>query len=160
MIGKRGISIVMGYVLLIVIAVAISGLVYSWMRFWVPTDDGAECPDSVVIVVKNLNCEGDSLNLTLENKGLFTIDGFILRVNNRSESQIGIYKIEDYVGDIRPGDVLDFPESSANYPVDDYYTISDFMGGEPTLVDVQPWIIGEDAQKLYCERVSSQSLDC
>ena len=153
MIGKRGISIVMGYVLLIVIAIALSGFVYTWLRFWVPSDDNAVCPDSVVIVVKNLNCEGNNLNVTLENKGLFTIDGFIMRVNNRSESQIGIYKIEDYIGDIRPGDVLDFPETG-------YYTISEFMGGEPTLLDVQPWIIGEDGQKRYCERVSSQSLSC
>ena len=80
--NKRGVSIVVGYVLLITIVIAIAGIVYSWLRWYVTPGEDISCPDGVSLVIKEYECVGDILNLTIKNKGRFSFDGFVVFISS------------------------------------------------------------------------------
>ena len=75
--NKKGISVVIGYVLLITFGIIISVLVYTYLKTFVPSDTPA-CPDGVSLYLKDYsyNCSSGELNLTLKNNGKFKINGY------------------------------------------------------------------------------------
>ncbi len=84
--NKKGVSVIIGYVLLIVIAISLALLVYAWMKGNLPKEK-QQCPDEVSLVIKDYNCfENGKINITLKNNGFFDIDGFIAKISNKSKS--------------------------------------------------------------------------
>jgi hypothetical protein len=81
--GKRGISVIVGYVLLITISLALSFLVYVWMKRQAPKPV-IECPDTLSLMILNYDCDEDNniMNLTLKNNGLYNIQGAIIKISN------------------------------------------------------------------------------
>ena len=75
--NKRGISVMIGYVLLITFAIIMSIIVYNWLQSYVPKDE-VECEEGVSIVIEDYSCEGGTLNITLRNNGRFSIAGFTI----------------------------------------------------------------------------------
>ena len=84
--NKKGVSEVVGYVLLIAVAVSISFLVYSYLKLYVPKEI-PKCQEEVSLIVYNYTCANQQLALTLQNKGFFSIDGAFIRYGS-SESKI------------------------------------------------------------------------
>ena len=82
---KKAVSEVVAYVLLIVIALSIAGMVYGWLKFHIPKEKQT-CPDGVSIVIKDYSCNATAKEITLDlqNKGLFNIDGFYIKTSNKS----------------------------------------------------------------------------
>ena len=82
--SKKGVSPVIGYILLITFVIIISIIVYQWVKTYVPRE-ALECPDGVSIFIKEkeVDCEGNGpynyLNLTLKNNGRFNISGYFIR---------------------------------------------------------------------------------
>ncbi len=149
--NKRGVSIIVAYVLLIVIAISLSALVYNWLRFQVTPGDDKECPEGVDLIIKEINCSGNNLNITLQNKGLFTLEGFVIRVNDRKGSEFGVYVVDEVGVILKPGE---------EYTPNPRYDLSGLgMSKKAVLLDVQPFVF-ENGQKLFCARVSSSELDC
>ena len=72
---KKGVSVMIGYVLLIVGAIIMGGLVYSWLKSYVPQET-IECPDGVSIFIEDISCQGGILKIMLTNNGGFNIDAF------------------------------------------------------------------------------------
>jgi hypothetical protein len=93
--NKKGVSAVVGYVLLIIIAISLSIPVYYWMQKQLPGEP-PECPDGAALSVKNYYCDGDFINFTLKNNGLFSVDGFILKIANTSGG-LAVYTLK--IGD-------------------------------------------------------------
>ena len=155
---KRGVSIIVAYVLLIVIAIALSGLVYNWLRFQVTPSDVETCPEGVTLIIKNLECIDDSLNITLENKGTFNIDGFIIRVSDRADAEFGVYSLGEFI-DLGEGGVGLKPGEEFNV-IRAFTDIEGFDGKIPVLLDVQPFVYAENGQENYCSKVSSNKLNC
>jgi len=85
---KKGLSIMIGYVLLIAGAIAMGAVVFMWMKSYVPTDT-QECDDGVSILVKEYECITDNgiinLNITLKNTGRFSIEGFFIRASSTGD---------------------------------------------------------------------------
>lgn len=83
--NKKGLSEVVGYVLLIVIAISIALLVYGWLKAQIPKET-EKCPEGVSLFISEYNCGlgNKNINLKLKNNGLFNIDGFIVKVSNKS----------------------------------------------------------------------------
>ena len=83
--NKKGLSVVIGYVLLVVISISLALLVYAWMKgfLWKPPK---ECPEGISLIIDfcRINITSKNLNLGLKNNGLFDIDGFIIRIANES----------------------------------------------------------------------------
>jgi len=79
--NKKGLSEIIGYVLLIVFAVSMSAIVFSWLRAKVPKAE-EKCPDdvSIEIISYNLNAAAKVLNFDLRNRGLFSVNGISIRL--------------------------------------------------------------------------------
>lgn len=82
---KRALSEMVGYVLLVVIAISLSIIVYEWIlpQIWQPKE---KCDDGVSLVLEAYVCDSNLniLNITLRNMGTFSVNGFIIRVGNEA----------------------------------------------------------------------------
>ena len=82
--NKKGVSIMVGYVLLIGLAIVMGGTTYVWMKSYIPKEP-LECPAGTSLMIKDYqyNC-GDLnwINLTLKNNGRFDIGGYAIHVSN------------------------------------------------------------------------------
>lgn len=96
--GKKGISPLIGYVLLVVFAVVISSIVFQWLRTYVPAQ-AMECPDGVSLFLNAaiFNNETRELNLTITNNGRFSIDGYFVNIKNDSEQDLAVIGIWNYL---------------------------------------------------------------
>jgi hypothetical protein len=92
--NKKGVSIIIGYVLLVSFAVVLGVLIYSWMQGMNP---GAgvhlECPEEVSIFVKSYNCSEDQLTIDFINNGRFSIGGYFIRATTSPTQDIATLDI-------------------------------------------------------------------
>lgn len=82
---RKGVSLMVGYVLLITLAIVMGIVAYNWMKTYLPRD-AVECPDGVSVFIKDYSCSSDQLSLTLKNNGRFDIEGYLIRVGNTMEA--------------------------------------------------------------------------
>ena len=82
-VNKKGLSEIIAYTLLILIAVSMAGFVYIWLQIQLPKDK-MECPDGVSIAINSYSCRDSDgvINITFENKGLFNLDGVNVLISN------------------------------------------------------------------------------
>ena len=85
---KKAVSVLIGYVLLVVFAVILAAIVYQWLRTYVPTE-GLNCPDGTSIFISETSYCDNQLNLTLKNNGRFDVSGYFLHASNSSGEDIG-----------------------------------------------------------------------
>lgn len=85
---KRGISIVIGYILLITVSIAMSILVYQWLKTYVPKEF-LECPDGTSILAKEISYDctsgSERLDITVKNNGRFSINGYFIHASDKSD---------------------------------------------------------------------------
>ena len=95
--NKRGISVIVGYVLLVVVVISISILVYQWLKSYVPTEV-LSCPDGVAISIPNYiyNCSNRTLNFTIENTGTFSIAGYFIHAKNNTNQELATIDLSPY----------------------------------------------------------------
>ena len=91
--NKKGVSVIVAYVLLVMMGLGMAVLVFNWLKYQVDLPDEVKCPNEIYLVIENVDydCEnpGD-LNITIKNRGFFTFDGYVIRVNNRSEGNVAV----------------------------------------------------------------------
>lgn len=136
---KRGISEVMGYVILIIIAISLSIMVYSWLKGFIFQPE-KKCSDELNIAIKEYNCNSGIINLTLYNNGFFGIDGFLARVSNSSGKAI-------YFLMRNPNEIENFflnPDKKL-MPDKEYSIQFDYTKyGLIRKIEIQPFIIDKD----------------
>ncbi|MDE1848658.1 MAG: hypothetical protein KGH55_01340 [Nanoarchaeota archaeon] len=95
--NRKGVSEIVGYVLLISIVIVISIFVYQWLKSYVPQQQ-VSCPDGVSVAVTNFvyDCAKDTLNFTLSNTGTFSIAGYFIHASNNSNDQIAATDLTPY----------------------------------------------------------------
>lgn len=95
---KKGVSVLIGYVLLTAFVVIMGGVVFTWLKTYVP-QDSLSCPDSVSLFIKEytLDCENYNLNITLKNNGRFSYSGFFIRASNISGDEIAILDFSQFL---------------------------------------------------------------
>jgi hypothetical protein len=83
---KKGLSIIIGYVLLIVISIVMSIIVFQFLKNYVPKDV-ASCPEGTSVFIRDVsyNCTENTLAITLKNNGKFSVDGYFIHVSNQTE---------------------------------------------------------------------------
>jgi hypothetical protein len=94
--GKKGISPLIGYVLLVVFAVVISSIVFQWLRTYVPAE-AMECPDGVSLLINDATFDSGELSLTMTNNGRFSIDGYYINMKNDPEQDLAIIGISEFL---------------------------------------------------------------
>jgi hypothetical protein len=74
---KKGMSVIIGYVLLVTFAIILGVIVFQWMKSYVPKPE-LTCPDGVSIFIKDYSCNSNILILDLENNGKFDVGGYFI----------------------------------------------------------------------------------
>ncbi len=86
---KRGVSILVSYVLLITLALALAAGTYYFLRTYAEKPLPEEgCPEGTNVVIENYSCEDNMLDITLKNRGLHSITGVYIKIANESESEL------------------------------------------------------------------------
>lgn len=107
--NKRGVSVMIGYILLIGIAITVSVFVYGWVKTYVPSDVQG-CPDGTSVSIKEAVCSNISdvykLNLTIKNKGRFDVAGYFIHATNESGQELATLDLSSVLGGTS-GDVFE-----------------------------------------------------
>jgi hypothetical protein len=77
---KKGVSVIVSYVLLILLSISLAGMIYGFLQYRVKHREKLECPAGVSIYVENYSCNNDKINLTLKNNGLWHISGVNIKI--------------------------------------------------------------------------------
>ena len=78
--GKKAVSELVAYVILIVIAISISVTVYCFLKIYVPKAE-LSCDEGISIELKNYNCNtvDGIINMTIKNNGMFGVQGLNMK---------------------------------------------------------------------------------
>jgi len=98
--NRKGVSIMVGYVLLVVFAVVLSVVVYQWIKTYVP-GESLQCSDGVSVFVKEVSydCSNNQFNITIKNNGRFSILGYFIHAANESAQEIATIDLSQYIND-------------------------------------------------------------
>ncbi len=87
---KKAVSEIIGYILLITFAIVIAGVVYAWLKTYVPKE-GIACPDEVSVYVSEYDSSiPGELNLTLKNNGQFSVGGIFIYYSTDASQEIAV----------------------------------------------------------------------
>ena len=102
--SKKGISVMVGYVLLIVFVIIIGAIVYQWLKTYVPAQ-ALNCPDGVSLFVKEASFDSDNSQLivTLRNNGRFNLAGYFIHATNSSDQELPTIDLSNYLDENSPG---------------------------------------------------------
>jgi len=139
---KKGVSVIVGYVLLVVIAISISLLVYSWLKGLLPGEP-KKCPDSVALIIEDYNCSDKELYLILKNKGFFNINGSIVRIRNESDGFF--YELKN-----KKGEIFNFFARGLKPDEKDSYNFSYAEYNKIIEIEIEPFIF-TDKGYIFCD---------
>jgi len=91
MMNKKALSLMVSFVLLVGMSVALAGMVYAWLKFYVQKPFPEESCPEVSIIIYNYTCNLDSkiIVMNIQNRGLFSISGFMAKMNDKSPNEEG-----------------------------------------------------------------------
>ena len=103
---KKGVSVMVGYVLLIVFVIIIGGIIYQWLKTYVPAQ-AINCPEGVSLFIKEttFNSTDSRLIVTLRNNGRFSLAGYFIHVTNSSDQELPIIDLSGYLNETSPGKI-------------------------------------------------------
>jgi hypothetical protein len=155
LVSNKGISDLVAYVLLISLTLSISAMVYWWIVFMIPNTP-TECPENVNIIVNDYTCyptnslvNAGKINLTIQNKGYHTIDGFFIRVSDNPDSTFGTKELDFIEGPLKPGEKTD--PKMYNYEIKGLENL--------TVLEVQPFI-DENKGRILCKGYNIIRINC
>jgi len=101
--NKKGVSEVIGYILLVSFAIIMSIIIYQGLKTYVPSK-GLECPDGVSIFIKSALCtsNGDGtydLKLTIKNNGRYNLAGYFIHASLKDNQTVATTQLVNYVND-------------------------------------------------------------
>jgi hypothetical protein len=152
--NKRGVELLVTYVILIVIAVALSVIIYSYLKTLTPLDP-AECKQDIHLVVFNYTCTDSTVKLRLQNKGLFNVSAAYIRLGKEGrEVRSQINKNQEYFpkGPLGPQQVMANPLllPTGNIIIEDGYYILEI---QPAVYVDRQFVACENAvitERIYC----------
>jgi len=92
-INKKGVSEVLGYILLVSFAIVMSFIVYQGLKTYVPAKT-LECPDGVSLFIKDVSCTYNStsekydLELIIKNNGRYNIAGYYIHASENPNQTV------------------------------------------------------------------------
>lgn len=166
LLDKKGVSLMIGYVLLIIIAIGLSVAVYAFLVLYLPSEEPG-CPEDIKMIVDEVSCVWDpgylqwQVEVTVTNKGLFGIDGIFIRVGDKDR----IYKEvvnegdEEFLteGGLPPG----IERNLGWYNLSEYGT--DPLPPENYEVEIEPFIFELDTSnkpQLCAHNLVTKNLVC
>jgi len=98
--NKKGISVMIGYILLVVFALIISVTIYQWLKSFVPASS-LECPDGVSVFLENASYDSgaDKLTITIVNNGRFNVGGYFASISTSADQDLPNVDISPYLNE-------------------------------------------------------------
>ncbi len=95
---KIAVSTMIGYILLITFSIIIAGVVYQWLKTYVPKD-GVACPDGVSVYISNSAYDNakNELKLTLKNNGQFSVGGIYIYYSTSETEEIATNDLSEKI---------------------------------------------------------------
>jgi len=186
---KKGVSLMISYVILIAITISISIAVFAFLRIISNIERAPGCEPGTSIIVNDYLCEEGSgvLRLDIKNNGRFSVDGFILEVGGNPDRAPITRLIPDaddaarfiggyyFFGEVRSANLIPLPpedpettekESEETVVFTNIELKADGTRGEVDFdyirkIRIQPFVLGEDGkEKRVCsDAVIRQDFD-
>lgn len=93
---KKGVSIMVGYVLLITLAIAMGVIAYNWMKTYVPRET-TDCQEGVSVIIQEAQFNSSQLTLTMKNNGKFNTAGYLIYASNSSTQELQTIDLSSYL---------------------------------------------------------------
>ena len=153
MFNKKAVSLIIAYVILITMGLALAGMVYSWLSFYVTPGEEVKCEDGVTIIIRDYSYDStnNKLNLTLQNKGLFDLDGYFVRASDKDNTSLGVYILDSDGIELKYGQVHNVVY---NTNIDEDFNI---IRDKLSFVEIQPYVL-QNNEKILCGSVAKQIL--
>ncbi len=96
--NRKGLSEVIGYILLISISIIMSVVVFQWLRTYVPKDS-PKCAEGTSLFIKEIlyDCTNSKLNVSVRNNGKFSINGYFIHVSNKANETLATIDISSNI---------------------------------------------------------------
>lgn len=176
--NKKGVSEMVAYVLLIVIAVGLSVAVYAYLKVYVPKDK-PECQQDIALIVQQKICTisptGLTLEIQLKNKGLFSVNAAYIRIAP-SDKNVREWINPDEAHDGEDADFYLAPipgtleqkkaglAPGASWPVSPpkILTTNKFTGtsSAPYTIEIEPAVYSDDELTVCPKAVITQPVTC
>lgn len=162
----KGEATIIGYVLLIVLAITLGIVVYGFMEFYVPKEK-VECPSDVSLRITRVECSNQNVNITILNSGLFTVNGAYIKAG--LEGRVFKEFLNCVPGqELSIGKSCDFNDNVVTTPllpgesINRLYAYTNGSAGGRYEIEVQPLIRDKSTQeRVVCENViTSQVVTC
>lgn len=153
---KKGLSEIVSYVLLVVIAIGLSIMVYSYLKLYLPSDR-TECPAGTSLIVEDARCRisinEKNISIKFSNQGLFNVSAAYVRISKTyKEVRFQINKDEEsFIPPIPPGNFT--------WRLYNLREISAVSGQGLYTLEVQPAIISK-SRLIPCEAIITQTINC
>jgi len=155
--SKRGVSEVVGYVLLVVIAIGLSVGVYSYLKVFVPKEK-PECQEDIHLIVQDYSYHFTSsplkadLTITLSNKGLFNISSAYVRLGTVGRTvryPIGLDRGKvDFDAGLSPGASRSFIFEDLQAADISQSLINNLVG--EMMLEIQPVVLSDKGTEVLC----------
>jgi len=174
MIGKKGVSEIISYVILVVIALTMSVVVFGFLETQIPKTPET-CPGELSLILKNYECQvNNEIDLTFQNKGNFKIDGVYVKYSDDSARASTFNLVTDRNIDASSNEIthnegyngfLYFGRGAiplALNPNRDYiHRFSYIAQGALEKIQIQPFILNDEDELIICEeRTISHTISC
>jgi hypothetical protein len=99
--SKRGVSEMIGYILLVTLMLVIGVIVYQWAKTYIPRDS-LSCPGDVSVSISSYSCTNFSdgkfkLNATLKNNGKFGFAGYFIHATTNESQEVATLDLSQYL---------------------------------------------------------------
>lgn len=160
--NKKGVSLMVGYALLIVIAIALAAFVYPYLKARLPTDR-AECKPDTSLSVQEIICNKDGKTITyrLYNNGFFNVTGAFVRIGEDGKQvRFQVNKGTEYLFSSENPDTPGLPPGAITPNITKYFDFSQFSANADLVIEVQPAIFANRALVPCVNKIISQPLVC
>ena len=155
--SRKGLSEMVSYVLLIVIVISMSVLIYNYMEGFIPRYREV-CPEGVSLIVREYTCSAvnKTLSLTLQNKGLFTVEAYVLRASDDPLDEIAtkyLDPIDPLNPNLNPGFIpLVSLDGKGLAPGEESVQNLNYssLSGDLAFIEITPFIITPDKKTTIC----------
>lgn len=150
------------YVILVSIALVMAGIIYGWIRGFVPKTP-VECPESSSLFIRSVkyDCSENVINITLSNNGRFSLGGYFIHASNVTGQELAIIDLTPYFYDsenpsgqgLRLNTGIKFHSTGQNtLPPANYvihlFDLSESPHGIIQFIEITPFRYEEDGNRL------------
>ena len=154
--SKKGVSMMVSYVLLVVIAIALSVAVSSYLARFLPSER-TECPPDINLFIEEGSCSftDQQLSVTISNRGLFNISAMFVRFSETGR------EVRQQVN--KGQEILPFPIAPNSPSLNFLYDLTDIItvqDGVDYILEVQPGIVNRRIITPCEKAIITQIIQC